>query len=358
MVARKEADPNKRLTVESLRYYVPIFQEADDSYEALVKRIENEPELKAQTTSAWQLRELVLDRLMKLAEPLIIREINNVIAKSHLRGSDDSIYNQLFYAGRAGALKGLRHFDVDRLDSSATNYLLQWFTAYTKKELLTLEAAPFGIPPSRFQTYKKISAVRKKLTENFGRYAENQEVLDYLHSGAADVKSMNGRVGSSEKRYTSNRKITFELVKEQEYFERNLIAQNLVDPLDKSVSELVFGEVSTQIFSETLFGAFVAKENLTLDAVTAIKHELHADLSAEESARLMELSAPALRKLNSQWRLLLRDSKGPFYRFLLSVKDNGFDEFDVSATIRSIKDGAEVITTSQWLPLYRSQEGS
>jgi len=358
MATQKQAvkDQGDRLTVESLRYYVPIFQDADDSYESLITKLLDLPELKAKIEAAFALREFALDKLLKLAEPLIAKELNSILSKSHLRGTDESILNQLYYAGRAGAVKGLRHFDVDKLDASATNYLLQWFTAYAKKELLTIEAAPFGIPPSRFHTYKKISAVRKKLTELNGKYAVNQEVLDFFHSGAADVKSMNGRLGSSEKRYSSNQKITLELVEEQEYFERNLIVQNLIDPLDKSMSEMIFGETSTKLFSETLFGAFVQEQDLTDNAVLAIKYELQIDVTEEEQEALKQLSNSALRKLVSQWKLLIRDAKGPFYQFLLTARADGFDEFDIKRTLHAIDNGAEAIAKTQWESLFRNQE--
>jgi hypothetical protein len=335
MATQKQAvkDQGDRLTVESLRYYVPIFQDADDSYESLITKLLDLPELKAKTEAAFALREFALDKLLKLAEPLIAKELNSILSKSHLRGTDESILNQLYYAGRAGAVKGLRHFDVDKLDASATNYLLQWFTAYAKKELLTIEAAPFGIPPSRFHTYKKISAVRKKLTELNGKYAVNQEVLDFFHSGAA-----------------------LELVEEQEYFERNLIVQNLIDPLDKSMSEMIFGETSTKLFSETLFGAFVQEQDLTDNAVLAIKYELQIDVTEEEQEALKQLSNSALRKLVSQWKLLIRDAKGPFYQFLLTARADGFDEFDIKRTLHAIDNGAEAIAKTQWESLFRNQE--
>ena len=345
-----------RLTVDSLRYYVPIFQNADDSYERLILLVPDELSLKVRVESTLTLREFALDKLLKLAEPLITRELNSILSKSHLRGTDESIFTQLYYAGRAGAIKGLRHFDVDKLEASATNYLLQWFTAYAKKELLTIEAAPFGIPPSRFHTYKKISAVRKKLTEINGRYAENNEVLDFLHSGDADVKSMNGRLGSSNKRYSSNQKVTLELVKEQEYFERNLIVQNLVDPLDRSMSDLIFGETSTKIFGETIFGAFIAEHELTDSAILAIKYELQIDITPKEQEGITQLSSSTLRKLVSQWKLLIRDAKGPFYSFLQTAGSDGFEEFDIQRTVRAIENGAEVIAKSQWESLFKNQE--
>lgn len=349
-------DLGDRLTVDSLRYYVPIFQDADDSYERLIPKVLDEPELSARANATFTLREFALDKLLKLAEPLITKELNSILSKSHLRGTDESILTQLYYAGRAGAVKGLRHFDVDKLEASATNYLLQWFTAYAKKELLTIEAAPFGIPPSRFHTYKKISAVRKKLTEMLGHYAVNEEVLNFLHSGAADVKSMNGRLGSSDKRYSSNQKITMELVEEQEYFERNLIVQNLVDPLDKSMSDLIFGETHTKIFGETIFGAFVAEYHLTPNAILAIKYELQIDITPEEQEAITQLSSSALRKLVSQWKLLIRDAKGPFYKFLQTASSDGFEEFDIRRTMRAIDNSAEVIATSQWESLFVNQE--
>lgn len=360
MVAQKRLTKytGDRLTVDSLRYYVPIFQNADDSYEVLISKLLDEPKLKARTDTAFALREFALDKLLKLAEPLITKELNSIISKSHLRGTDESILSQLYYAGRAGAVKGLRHFDVDKLDASATNYLLQWFTAYAKKELLTIEAAPFGIPPSRFHTYKKISAVRKKLTELNSKYATNDEVLIFFHSGAADVKSMNGRLGSSDKRYSSNQKITIELVEEQEYFERNLIVQNLIDPLDRSMSEMIFGETSTKIFSETLFGAFITEQRLTNNAILAIKYELQIDITAEEQKAIEELSNSAIRKLVSQWKLLIRDSKGPFYKFLLKARADGFEEFDIKRTLRAIDNGAEAIAKTQWESLFQPQENT
>lgn len=359
-MAKKSSIPEKgnveRLTVESLRYYVPIFQEADDTYEDMLPKLIDQAELEVQAKAALALREMVVDRLMKLSEPLIYRELNNNIAKSHLRGTEENIFNQLFYAGRAGAIKGLRHFDVNKLDSSATNYLLQWFIAYAKKELLAIEAAPFGIPPSRFHTYKKVSAVRKKLTEELGRYANNQEVLDYFHSGAADVKSMAGRRGASNKRYTSNQKMTIELVQEQEYFERNLISQNLIDPLDKQMSELVFGETSVTIFSETLFGSFIEAYEFTPQAIVALKHELQVDLSLEEHELLDNLTNSALRKLISQWKLLIRDPKGLFYEFIVRNKDTGFEEFDIQRTIQSIDESEELINRAQWADLLMAEE--
>ncbi len=345
-----------RLTVEALRYHVPIFQRADEAYEAYLERLQAGEAVRVQAEMAFTERELTVDRLIKLSEPLIVREINTIISKSHLRGSEENIFNQVFYAGRAGAVKGLRHFDVNKLEASATNYLIQWFMAYAKKEILAIEAAPYGIPPSRFQIYKKISAVRKKLTEQLGRYASNDEVLAFLHSGKADVKSMAGKKGASNKRYASNQKITPEQVAEQEYFEKNLISQNLIDPLDKQMSEIVFSSKSEKIFEETPFGAFADEHELTDQAIVAIKHELQVELTIEEIAILEAMPAAVLRKLNSQWKLLIRDVNGPFYEFLLRAQHMGFDEFDIVRAIKSIDDGVDTIKPAQWKQLFKVQE--
>lgn len=343
--------PKDKLTVEALRFYVPVFQAADDFYEEHSQNVTMENRNAVDT--ALSLREMAVDQLMSLARPLIIRELNKILSGSHIKKDDDSIFDLLYYAGRGGAIRGLRHFDVEKLDVSATNYLFQWITTYAKKELTALEAAPFGIPPARFTIYKKISAVRKKLSEKLERYATNDEVLAAFHSGEADVKTMNGRKKKADSSEPSNpnRKMTMELVEEQEYFERNLISQNLVDPLDQQANKALQTEHSNDTFRESFFGTFLDSYPFTIEARVALMSELQVEPTKEELAVLEGLTPLELKRLSFKWKALLKDKNGPFAEFLHSVQADGFTDFDVARTLRALSEYPDVVKRATWAPL-------
>jgi len=341
-----------KLTVEALRFYVPIFQAADDFYE------ENAPKVTDKTRNAVDtaltLREMAIDQLMALSRPLIIRELNKILSGSHLRKDDESIFDLLYYAARGGAVRGLRHFDVEKIDKSATNYLFQWITTYAKKELVALEAAPFGIPPARFTVYKKISAVRKKLSEKLDHYATNEEVLEAFLSGDADIQTMNGRKRAAKGPSNPNRKMTIELIEEQEYFEKNLISQNLVDPLDQQSNKMVYGTVAHESFRESLFGAFLDSYPFTPEARVVLMSELQVNPTDEELEILKSLEQSDVKKLSFKWKALLKDKNGLFAEFLERVKGDGYTDFDVAKTLRALREYPDTVKKATWEPLLIS----
>lgn len=342
-----EQYPNAgRITVEALRFYVPIFQQADIYYETYAEEIT--PENKSRVEAALKLREMAVDYLMDLAKPLMVKEIHRMLSTSHVRKNDDSLFDLLYYAGRGGAIRGLRHFDVDMIDKSATNYLFMWITTYAKKELNAIEAAPFGIPPARFGVYKKISAVRKKLSEELDRYATNEEVLERFLSGKADMKTMSGRKSNSEKRSRANQNMTIEAVEEQEYFEKNLISQNLIDPLDQQTSKTIFGSFSEVPFRETLFGVFLESYPFSKDAKIALMSELQVNMNEDEHEHLDNLDSLTLKRLSFRWKLLMKDKNGLFAEFLEQVKHDGYQELDIARTLKMLKDQPDLIKPTQW----------
>lgn len=352
----EEKVATNRLTVEALRFYVPIFQEADIYYEAYSTQVT--PENRAKVEASLKLREMAVDYLMAISKPLIIKELNKILAGSHIRKGDDSLFDLLYYAGRGGAIRGLRHFDVNLIDKSATNYLFMWITTYAKKELNAIEAAPFGIPPARFNVYKKISAVRKRLSENIGRYASNEEVLEMFKSGGADIKTMTGRKTDVTEPSRSNQRMTLELIQEQEHFERNLISQNLIDPLDQQANKTLYGVAAEETFAESLFGAFLDAYPFTREARVALISELQATPNAEEDELLQSMDSLSLKRLSFKWKLLLKDKNGPFVEFLESVQHDGYNELDIARTLKTIKEQPELIKKTQWEPLLIKDESS
>lgn len=335
-----------RITVEALRFYVPIFQKADVYYETYAADVT--PENKTLVEAALKLREMAVDYLMDLAKPLMVKEIHRMLSTSHVRKNDESLFDLLYYAGRGGAIRGLRHFDVDMIDKSATNYLFMWITTYAKKELNAIEAAPFGIPPARFGVYKKISAVRKRLSENLDRYATNEEVLDYFLSGKADMKTMSGRKSNSEKPSRANQNMTLEAIEEQEYFEKNLISQNLIDPLDQQTSKTIFGSFSEIPFRETLFGVFLDSYPFSKEARVALMSELQVNMNDDEHVLLENMDSLTLKRLSFRWKLLMKDQNGLFAEFLEKVKHDGYQELDIARTLKTLKAQPDLIKASQW----------
>lgn len=340
----------QKLTVDALRYYVPIFQKGDQALDRLYSSDLSPGERNKLETIA-SLRDLATRKITELSKPLLIREINNILSTSHLRYSDEDLFDLLFYAGVNGIIKGLKKFDVNKINKSATNYILQWFSVYSKRELLIHEAAPFNIPPSRFAIYKKISAVRKKLSEILEREATNEEIYDYFQTGKAEVKSLNGPVKKPKVKVSkANQRITLELIKEQENYEENFHHIYLVDPVDD------FGTLraeTKEIFNETLFGVFLEYYNFTEDASLVLKSMLNLNTSDMD---ITNISKSLYNKLEKAWQKLLVDINGPFYNFLIKVESEGFIGFDIEKIIRKIELSKEKIQKQEYLILFKGDQ--
>lgn len=341
-----------KITVEALKYYVPLFQAGD---KAEAKLLEYGPEMDAhernQCETAMKLKDLAVKRIASLSNPLITKEINKIIATSHLRGQED-LFNVLYFAGIDGMKRGLRKFEVDKMNSSSTNYLFQWITTYAKKELIVLEA-PFGIPPSRFQRYKKVSAVRKRLSEQLDRYATNEEVLEYFASGKADMKTMNGRVADKDKPSMANKNIDLAIIEEQERFEKEMLNVNLLDPLDDYSGEVKMSEEAENPFSETVFGVFCNTYNVRDKARAVIMSDLGVRrFTPSEEQTLASIENVEYKKLSNQWKNLIKDVNGPFYEFLREHVNDEFSQFDVMGAITNIESFEKKINSNLYSVLF------
>lgn len=345
-----------RITIRALQYYVPLFQQGDLAEQKILEKssaltLSEQHHLE----TVMKLKDLAARKIAMLAAPLITRELNKIIAGSHLRDRED-LFDLLYYAGIDGMKRGLRRFDVDKINASSTNYLFQWIVTYAKKELVMLEA-PFGIPPSRFQRYKKISAVRKRMSEVLGRYATNEEVLDYFQSGKADLQTMNGRVADKGKMSQANKNITLELVEEQERFEKEMLTVDLLDPLEDYSTATHLSTPAEIPFAETLFGVFVSTYNVTDEARVVLMSELNSSsLSDDEVALLQDLTQKEYKNLSNQWKNLVKDVDGPFYAFLKTIDGEGFQEFDVKSTIAAIEAHDKTINSALYRVLFEEDK--
>ena len=357
MTTPRRKNTNDRVTVEALQYYVPIFHKGDEAAEKLLDADKYSAEELNSLRTVAKLKELTVEKIASLAGSLITREINKLIKNSHLNGRED-LFDILYYAGINGMIKGMRHFDVEKLNKSSTNYLFQWIVTYAKKELNILEA-PFGIAPSRFQRYKKISAVRKKLSEQLDRYATNEEVLEFFLSGKADLKTMNGKVEKDDKPYAVNQSMTLDIIEEQENFEQNLNYVNLLDPLEDYSAEIKLSEKELPIFEETLLGAFVLSYNFTDEAIAVIASDLNLNYIPDNLGQTIDnMDASDYRSLSSRWKDLMRDVNGPFYSFLQEYTkshSNTVENFDIFDTMKNIEEYDKNIKPSRYNVLFKEK---
>jgi hypothetical protein len=352
--ARPQKLTKDRITIDSLKYYVPLFHIGDQATERLLESGLSSAEKNSLETRA-RLKELSVNKIAALSGPLITQELNKMITSSHLNGRED-LFDILYYAGINGLIKGLRHFEVDKINKSSTNYLFQWITTYAKKELTVIEA-PYGIAPSRFQKYKKISAVRKRLSENIGHYADNDEVLAFFQSGGADMRSMNGRVSDSGKPSVANLSMTLESIEEQEHFEKNLSYTALIDPLEDYSYEVRFSKADSAPFFETVFGTFISSYNFTKDARAVFLSDLKSvSITQDEATAVLQMTSAEYKNLSNRWRDLMRDVSGPFYSFLKTVEKDRFREFDVDRTIAAIESQEKLVKPERYLPLFENKE--
>lgn len=325
---------SQKITTEALLFYVPFFHQAVESEERLLLGDLSAEEINFHETQVY-FKQLVLDKIVAMSEALIISELNKIISGSHLKYSKD-LFDILYYAGLNGLSRGLQKFDTSMTNVSATNYLFQWFTVYAKRELNTLEA-PYGIAPSRFQKYKKISAVRKSLSARLQREVSNEEVFQYFQSGAADVKNMNGPL-NKPKRSAANQLITLALIEEQEEFESKYMYTQLFDPTDETAQELKVSIPQRDVFDESIFGIFIKEHPVTAEAKAALLSELqYSDVSSEYSEILKNLSTSEYRSLISAWKNLIKDPDGPFFSFLTSQNIDDFTQLDIQDVLSNIE---------------------
>lgn len=315
---------------------MPLFQAGEAAAALLDENRPTEPDELARALSEVGLKKLAFERIKELTYPLTRTEIMKSISNSHLRNEAEDIFPAIYYAGLGGMEKGLRKFEVDKLNESATNYLFQWITVYANKELLTLEA-PMGVPPSRFQKYKKIAAVRKKLTVLLGHDATDEEVYDFFQTGGADLRTLNGPIKKA-KVNASNRKITLEMIQEQREVEKNLtFAQIYTDEDNSYRSDGLMAVEDADPFAETLMGAFLGSKDFSTFSKAIIKSELQRELTEAESDALGAASVTAQRSMLNLWKKYLADPDGDFRKFLEANISSGFSDFDIGAAIRAME---------------------
>lgn len=144
-----------------------------------------------------------------LSYPLMRRITIESIRDSFIE-DDISFYEIIFYSGFLGMKKGLRKYNPDKDSGKSIHYISRWFKVYAKREVLRNEAGKLGIKYTHYEKLKKIAAVRMKISSTLNRTPTNEEILNYFHSGHADMTK-------GEEVTKANSSISLDDIIEQEY---------------------------------------------------------------------------------------------------------------------------------------------
>lgn len=177
------------LTLDNLARYVPMVQKAT--------KLQKDPD-SAKGLSQRELFTIVREG-EKAKEKLIIMAlplIKKIAYKEHSRrkawNSRVSL-EDMVQEGVGGFLRGIQAYNVDAGHSSATNYLGQWIISDMRRNIENLEH-DFTIPQETIERYRKIRAIRSRLTNTLGRTPTDAEILESAASAESQVENKMGRV--------------------------------------------------------------------------------------------------------------------------------------------------------------------
>lgn len=194
-----------KLTIELLRNDVPIFKAGEEAQAAL-----NDPDVKHTSRQRAALAEQVQrgedakERLVIAAIPLI----KHLAKKEHQRRQhwqSQVPYEDLVQEGVAGFMQGLRAYNVDGAQRSPTNYLGQWILTVMRRNVEATDN-DFGVAFDAAERFRKIRAVRARLTSELHRDPTDEEVLvasnDEAYRGGQKMGRVNKKPVSARRQLT------------------------------------------------------------------------------------------------------------------------------------------------------------
>lgn len=302
--------PNSEtLTADDLRLIIPAYRAGHEAAARILSDDLTDPQLH-QDTSLVMRQELALAYLVHHGYRLFLHEVSKLVSTSMLEHTKE-LSNALFMAGIAGLERGLLKFDDRPITARSVHYLVTWFFAYARRELLHLEA-PLGMEVTRYERLKKIAAVRSKLTEELGRKPTTEEVVEFFHSGKADRRSGYAAKRLAGTSSTANQRITAQMVEEQAALARMSKMDSLED------AQVVPAERRTPVSTPTVLTAFVEHygEDLAPEPLSVLVHDMgYAGVSVQY------LEDDEFKLWQNRWRRFFVSDDYVFGPFLESIPE-------------------------------------
>lgn len=180
---------DETLTLKNLALYVPMVQKATE--------VEKDTDNSGGYTSRELFRiardgENAKEKLILMALPLIKKIAYKEFSRRRAWSSRVSL-EDMIQEGVGGFLRGIQAYNVEAGHTSATNYLGQWILSDMRRNIEILEH-DFTIPQETIERYRKIRAIRGRLSNSLGRNPTDEEILESAASAESYVENKMGRV--------------------------------------------------------------------------------------------------------------------------------------------------------------------
>ena len=286
-----------KLTLQFLREEVPVYRAGREAAERLGAEDVDADEVDELNHIVF-LGEAAKERLVVAGVPLI-RHLAQKEARRRSAWQSQIHVDDLFQDGVAGFLKGLRVYDPDGSQRSATNYLGQWIQVEMRRNN---EAADndFGVPHETSERFRKIRALRSRLIAENNREPTPEEVveasLNPLYRGGANM----GRVKKSPG--ASRRQLTVDQVLEEQEFRNRVGFTSRFDMTDSSGEDSI-----SDVLDVSSSARVVTDDSDSSDDVSVIVEVSSAEASIRGLVRrcleVMNLREPQKEIISRKWGL-------------------------------------------------------
>jgi DNA-directed RNA polymerase sigma subunit (sigma70/sigma32) len=197
-----------KLTLELLRTHVPVFHDGEEAARRIAEgEYATEVELD-DLHSAVRAGERAKEILILAGIPLI----KHLAKREHQRRQNwqsQVTFEDLVQEGSGGLLRGLRAYKVNGGQTSPTNYLGQWILTDMRRNVEAIDN-DFGVAYDAAEQFRKIRAIRSRLSASLGREPTDEEVLeaasDPMFRGGAKIGRVK-KVSATPKRQLTQRQL-------------------------------------------------------------------------------------------------------------------------------------------------------
>lgn len=197
-----------KLTLDLLRTHVPVFHDGEEAARRIGEgEYADDTELDTLEASV-RAGERAKEILILAGIPLI----KHLAKREHQRRQNwqsQVTFEDLVQEGSGGLLRGLRAYKVNGGQTSPTNYLGQWILTDMRRNVEAIDN-DFGVAYDAAEQFRKIRAIRSRLSAALGREPTDEEVLeaaaDPLFRGGAKIGRVK-KASATPKRQLTQRQL-------------------------------------------------------------------------------------------------------------------------------------------------------
>lgn len=267
----KRGNDKEKLTLETLKKYVPAAQKALKAQE----KLNNEPHIsdqeRVELLRAIKDGEYAKERLVIISMPLVKTLAYNEFKRRQSWDSRVSL-EDILSEGMSGLMRGIRAYDVNGAHKSPTNYLGQWIITDMRRNTESMDH-DFSIPYEAIERHRKIRAIRSRLTLELGREPTDEEIIE----------------GSKDEAHMRNKKMGRSADKKQEQKESGAVSRRVLTA--KHIEEERMMYARTGAFQSTSITDNGEERNLAQDSIAKaispeekeeLPQDFHSDIDNQE----------------------------------------------------------------------------